>query len=121
MVVANLTTPSNLFHLIRRQLSWEFRKPCFLLSPKSLLRHPSDISSFDEFTESKFSEVIDDDIKNKKSIKKIVLCTGKFYYDLSEYRSSKKIKDVNTRLEQLSPFPQERLKVLLVHTRMQGV
>ena len=114
MVVANLTTPSNLFHLIRRQLSWEFRKPCFLLSPKSLLRHPSVISSFDEFTESKFSEVIDDDIKDKKSIKKIVLCTGKFYYDLSEYRSSKKIKDVAIiRLEQLSPFPQEKIESII--------
>ena len=73
MVVANLTTPANFFHLIRRQLTWEFRKPCFLLSPKSLLRHPLVSSGLDEFTKSKFKEVIDDNVKKKNDIKKIVL------------------------------------------------
>ncbi len=114
MIVANITTPANLFHLIRRQLTWEFRKPCFLLSPKSLLRHPLVISKFEEFTHSKFKEVIDDEIKNKKTIKKIILCTGKFYYDLNEYKSVNKIKDTAIiRLEQLSPFPKNQLENIL--------
>ena len=106
MVVTNLTTPANFFHLIRRQLAWEFRKPCFLLSPKSLLRHPLVSSGFDEFTKSKFKEVIDDTVKNKNDIKKIVLCTGKFYYDLIEHKTKNKIKNTAIiRIEQLSPFP----------------
>ena len=111
MVVANLTTPANLFHMIRRQLTWDFRKPCFLLSPKSLLRHPSVISKFDDFTKSNFKEVIDDNVKNKNKIKKIILCTGKFYYDLIEYRKkNKKENAAIIRVEQLSPFPKIALE-----------
>ena len=114
MVVANLTTPANLFHLIRRQLAWEFRKPCFLLSPKSLLRHPSVISNFDDFTNSQFQEIIDDNVKSKKLIKKVILCTGKFYYDLDEYRQGNNIKDVAiVRIEQLSPFPKSKIEKIL--------
>ena len=114
MVVANLTTPANLFHLIRRQLAWEFRKPCFLLSPKSLLRHPSVISNFDDITNSQFQEIIDDNVKSKKLIKKVILCTGKFYYDLDEYRQGNNIKDVAiVRIEQLSPFPKSKIEKIL--------
>ncbi len=114
MVVANLTTPANLFHLIRRQLAWEFRKPCFLLSPKSLLRHPSVISNFDDFTNSQFQEIIDDNVKSKKLIKRVILCTGKFYYDLDEYRQGNNIKDVAiVRIEQLSPFPKSKIEKIL--------
>ena len=66
VIVANLTTPANFFHLLRRQLSWNFRKPCFVLTPKSLLRHPDLFSTVNEFTKSRFMEVIDDEISKKK-------------------------------------------------------
>ena len=113
MVVVNLTTPANLFHLIRRQLAWDFRKPCFVLSPKSLLRHPKVFSKLSDFTDSSFKEVIDD-CDNKNKIKKIVLCTGKFFYDLEEFKHKNKVEDVSIiRIEQLSPFPLDKvLKIL---------
>ena len=110
MIVSNITTPANLFHLLRRQLNWKFRKPCFVLSPKSLLRHPLVISKFDEFTNSNFKELINDDFINHNQVTKIVFCTGKFYYDLHEYRIKNKIKSVALiRIEQLHPFPIEQV------------
>jgi len=110
MIVSNITTPANLFHLLRRQLNWKFRKPCFVLSPKSLLRHPLVISQFDEFTKSNFKELINDDFINNNQVTKIVFCTGKFYYDLHEYRIKNKIKNVALiRIEQLHPFPIEQV------------
>ena len=110
MIVANITTPANFFHLIRRQLSWEFRKPCFVLSPKSLLRHPKVYSDFRDFTDYNFQEVIDDTI-DKGNVKKIVLCTGKIYYDLNQYREKNNIKDTAIlRIEQISPFPLNLIK-----------
>ena len=110
MIVANITTPANFFHLIRRQLSWEFRKPCFVLSPKSLLRHPKVYSDFRDFTDYNFQEVIDDTI-DKGNVKKIVLCTGKIYYDLNQYREQNNIKDTAIlRIEQISPFPLNLIK-----------
>ena len=110
MIVSNITTPANLFHLLRRQLNWKFRKPCFVLSPKSLLRHPLVISQFDEFTKSNFKELINDDFINNNQVTKLVFCTGKFYYDLHEYRIKNKIKNVALiRIEQLHPFPIEQV------------
>ncbi|MEQ8423832.1 MAG: 2-oxoglutarate dehydrogenase E1 component, partial [Cyclobacteriaceae bacterium] len=93
MVVANPTTPANIFHLLRRQVTWEFRKPCIVFSPKSLLRHPSVISPVSEFTKGGFSETIDDPT-SPKSVKKLIFCSGKIYYDLSEARQKKKIKNI---------------------------
>ena len=93
MVVTNLTTPANFFHLIRRQLAWNFRKPCFVLSPKSLLRHPKVFSNISEFTNSTFEEVIDV-CKNKSKVKKVIFCTGKFFYDLDEYKEKNKIESI---------------------------
>ncbi len=108
MTVANITTPANFFHIIRRQLKRPFRKPLIIMSPKSLLRHPLCISDFDEFkTGKKFKELIDDSsIKDAQKIKRVLYCTGKIYYALLE----KKIKDHRddiaiVRLEQLYPFP----------------
>ena len=113
MVVTNLTTPANFFHLIRRQLAWEFRKPCFVLSPKSLLRHPRVYSKFSEFTESSFQEIIED-CDNRSKIKKVVLCTGKFFYDLDDYKKKNKVKNVSLiRIEQLSPFPLKKIIALI--------
>ncbi|MEO5600262.1 MAG: 2-oxoglutarate dehydrogenase E1 component [Cyclobacteriaceae bacterium] len=114
IIVANPTTPANFFHLLRRQVTWPFRKPCIVLSPKSLLRHPSVVSPVKEFSEGSFQEVIDDVNAHPKEISRVVLCTGKIYYDLLEVQLKKKIKDTAViRIEQLHPFPEKQVKVLL--------
>ncbi len=114
MIVANLTRAANFFHLLRRQIVWEFRKPCIVFSPKSLLRHPGVASPVDDFTKGTFQEVIDDPEANAKDVKRIVLCSGKIYFDLQEFRQKKKIKDTAViRLEQLHPFPEKQLRTIL--------
>jgi 2-oxoglutarate dehydrogenase E1 component len=114
LVVANPTTPANFFHLMRRQVTWPFRKPCVVFSPKSLLRHPSVISPMKEFIDGSFNEVIDDPNVNAKEVKRLVLCTGKIYYDLLETQQKKKNKDTAVvRLEQLHPFPENQVKAIL--------
>ncbi|WP_421894000.1 2-oxoglutarate dehydrogenase E1 component [Marinoscillum sp.] len=114
MIVADVTTPANLFHLVRRQLTWEFRKPCIVFSPKSLLRHPKVVSPLEEFTKGNFQEVIGDDYVTNKSVKKVLLCTGKVYFDLQEEQQKKKVKDIAiVRLEQLYPFPKKQLEAVL--------
>ena len=114
MIVANPTTASNFFHLLRRQVTWPFRKPCIVLSPKSLLRHPSVVSPMKEFTEGSFREVIDDVNVNAKEVTRLVLCCGKIYYDLLEAQLKKKIKDTAiVRMEQLHPFPEKQVKAIL--------
>lgn len=114
MIVANPTTAANIFHLLRRQVMWEFRKPCVVFSPKSLLRHPQVGSPVKEFTKGSFQEVIDDPNVNSKDIKKVLLCTGKVYYDLLEGAQKRKTKDVAiVRLEQLHPFPEKQLATVL--------
>jgi len=114
MVVANVTSPSNFFHLLRRQLAWEFRKPCIVMSPKSLLRHPKVISPIEEFTSGSFREVIPDSFTVKKDTKRVILCTGKIYYDLEEAREKEGVKDVAiVRIEQLHPLPIKLIKKVL--------
>jgi 2-oxoglutarate dehydrogenase E1 component len=114
MIVSNPTTPANFFHLLRRQVTWPFRKPCIVLSPKSLLRHPSVISPMKEFTGGSFREVIDDINVNAKEVTRLVLCCGKIYYDLLETQLKKKIRDTAlVRLEQLHPFPEKQVKAIL--------
>lgn len=114
MVVANLTTPANLFHLLRRQVKWEFRKPCVVFSPKSLLRHPGVVSPVEDFTKGGFQEVIDDSYVTKKNVKKVLFCTGKIYFDLLEEQQKRKAKDIAIiRLEQLHPFPKKQLSAIL--------
>lgn len=114
MIVANPTTPANIFHLLRRQVMWEFRKPCIVFSPKSLLRHPLVVSPLKEFTKGSFQEVIDDATVVAKDIKKVVLCTGKVYYDLIEGMQKKKTREVAlVRVEQLHPFPEKQLNAVL--------
>ena len=110
MIVTNITTPSNLFHAMRRQLTWEFRKPLINMSPKSLLRHPKVMSPIKEFTSGTFLEVIGDNYADKKQVKKILLCSGKIYFDLFEEQQKNKRKDVAIiRLEQLHPFPEAQV------------
>ena len=114
LIVVNLTTPANIFHLFRRQLTWHFRKPCVVFSPKSLLRHPKVVSPISDFTHGKFKEIIDDSYVTKKSVKRLLLCTGKVYYDLLEEQQTKKIKDIAlVRVEQLHPFPKKQFEAIL--------
>ncbi|MDH4091604.1 MAG: 2-oxoglutarate dehydrogenase E1 component [Cyclobacteriaceae bacterium] len=114
MIVANPTTPANFFHLLRRQVAWPFRKPCIVFSPKSLLRHPAVLSPIKDFTAGSFSEVIDDPTVSAKQVKRVILCSGKIYYDLAEVQHKKKVKDIAiVRMEQLHPFPEEQLKNVL--------
>lgn len=114
MVVANITTPSNFFHALRRQLTWEFRKPLVVMSPKSLLRHPKAVSPVEEFTSGRFREVIEDTYATKSTAKKVVLCSGKVYFDLQEKQEKDKRKDVAIiRVEQLHPFPKTQIDKLL--------
>ncbi len=110
IIACNITTPANFFHMLRRQLTWEFRKPCVVFSPKSLLRHPKVVSPVKDVTTGSFQEVIGDSYVTNKSVKKVVLCTGKVYYDLLEKQQEDKIKDVALiRVEQLHPFPFKQL------------
>ncbi len=113
MQVCNLTTPANLFHVLRRQIKRDFRKPLIIMSPKSLLRHPKVVSAWKEFTAGAFQEVMPDpkasDLRNAEAL---VLCSGKLYYDLDEAREKTYTKSQNTvivRVEQLYPFPRVQL------------
>jgi 2-oxoglutarate dehydrogenase E1 component len=110
IVVANITEPSNFFHLLRRQLTWEFRKPCVVMSPKSLLRHPKVNSPIEEFTSGRFRELILDGEADPAKVSRVVLCSGKIYYELAEAREKEKIEDVAIlRLEQLHPLPKNQI------------
>ncbi|MGF7026714.1 2-oxoglutarate dehydrogenase E1 component [Sphingobacterium multivorum] len=113
MVLANCTTPANYFHLLRRQLVREFRKPLVVFTPKSLLRHPKVVSPLKDFTEAAFQEVIDDANVAAKDVKRVLFCSGKVYYDLLEKQETDKRKDIAiVRLEQLFPIPTEQLKAI---------
>ncbi len=114
MVVANLTTPANIFHALRRQVKWDFRKPLIIFSPKSLLRHPECVSTVKDLTDGSFQEIIDDSSVNAKDVKRLLMCTGKVYYDLKAKQVKDKRKDVAiVRLEQLYPMPEEQTYKLL--------
>ncbi|WP_312482865.1 2-oxoglutarate dehydrogenase E1 component [Sphingobacterium multivorum] len=113
MILANCTTPANYFHLLRRQLVREFRKPLVVFTPKSLLRHPKVVSPLKDFTEAAFQEVIDDANVAAKDVKRVLFCSGKVYYDLLEKQETDKRKDIAImRLEQLFPIPTEQLKAI---------
>jgi len=114
MFVANCTTPANFFHLIRRQMKGTFRKPLIIFTPKSLLRHPLAVSKVEEFTKGTFQRLIPDPLVKPKQAKKLVFCSGKFYYDLIDARAEKERMDVAiVRLEQLFPLPQQEIQAQL--------
>ena len=114
MVIANLTTPSNIFHALRRQLTWEFRKPLVVMSPKSIFRHPKVVSKMDAFTKGSFQEVIGDEYADKAKVKRVLICSGKVYFDLLDRQEKDKRKDVAIiRLEQLHPFPTKQVEAEL--------
>ena len=113
MIVADCTTPANFFHLLRRQMKREYRKPLVVFTPKSLLRHPKAVSSLNDLANGSFQEVIDDTI-DPKQVKKLVFCTGKFYYDLLTERETLNRNDVGLiRIEQLFPLHLEKLQNII--------
>jgi len=114
MVVTNVTTSANFFHLLRRQLAWPFRKPLVVFSPKANLRHPGSYSLMSDFTTGGFKEVIDDEtIKDASAVKKVLFCSGKMYFDLAERRQKENNPAIAIiRLEQIYPLPQKQLDEL---------
>ncbi len=114
VTVANVTTPANLFHLLRRQLVRPFRKPLVLMSPKSGLRHPEVVSELKDFhTGTRFLEVMDDPSSKPAKVKTLLLCSGKVYYDLLDKKRTDKREDVAiVRLEQLYPLPEKQLDAI---------
>ncbi|WP_353128760.1 2-oxoglutarate dehydrogenase E1 component [Parapedobacter pyrenivorans] len=114
MQIVNCTTPANLFHVLRRQIKRDYRKPLVVFTPKSLLRHPKVVSNLSEFTgKSQFQEIIDDSFVKSADVKRVLFCSGKIYYDLLEKQQADKRKDVAVvRVEQLYPTPMDKLRAV---------
>ncbi len=114
MVITNVTTSANFFHVLRRQLAWNFRKPLINFSPKANLRHVGSYSHKSEFTSGGFKEIIDDVfVQNATEVKKVLFCSGKMYFDLAERQAKDNRTDVAViRLEQIYPLPQKQLDEL---------
>ena len=114
MYVVDVTTPANLFHVLRRQVKPNFRKPLVVFTPKSLLRHPKVVSPIDDFTKGTFQPIILENEIPVKNTKTLVFCTGKFYYDLIDEREKQGRDDVAIiRLEQLFPLPKKEIENIL--------
>ena len=108
------STPAQIFHLLRRQAIRKMRRPLVVISPKSLLRNPVVTSTIEDLTEGKFKCVIDDELNSKKDVTRVVMCSGKIYYDLLQKRNEDKIKDTAlVRIEQLYSFPYDDLESIL--------
>ncbi len=114
MVITNITTAANFFHVLRRQLAWPFRKPLVEFTPKANLRHPGSYSEIAAFTSGGFKEVYDDEtIKEAASVTKVLFCSGKVYFDLLERKQKDNRTDIAIiRLEQIYPLPQNQLDAL---------
>jgi 2-oxoglutarate dehydrogenase E1 component len=109
--VANCTTPANFFHVLRRQLHRDFRKPLIIFTPKSLLRHPKCVSFIDDFTSGGFHELIDDGSADAASVERILFCSGKIYYELLEKQQAEERRDIAIiRIEQLYPTPVQQMR-----------
>jgi 2-oxoglutarate dehydrogenase E1 component len=114
MQIVNASTPANYFHLLRRQVKRDFRKPLVVFTPKVLLRHPMAVSRIEEMSNGSFSEVIDDSDAQAKDIDTVVMCSGKIYYEMKE-----KAKELETdnmafvRVEQLYPWPKNKIQEML--------
>lgn len=112
--VANTSTPANHFHLLRRQINRDFRKPLVVFSPKMLLRHPRAVSSLDELAKGSFQEVIDDPKAKAANIDSVVLCSGKFYYEATEKAEELGVDNMAfVRIEQLYPLPNKQIDAIL--------
>jgi 2-oxoglutarate dehydrogenase E1 component len=112
--IVNCTTPANQFHALRRQIKRDFRKPLICFTPKKLLRYPSCVSSVKDFTAGGFQEVLDDTTATSKSVKKVIFCSGKIFYDLIEAKQKNGADSLAiVRLEQLYPFPALQLQAIV--------
>ncbi len=110
MQVVNASSPANYFHLLRRQLKREFRKPLVVFTPKVLLRHPMAVSTIEEMSKGGFSEIIDDAEANANEIDSLVLCSGKIYYEMKQKAKDLNVKNMAfVRMEQLYPWPENQL------------
>ncbi len=114
MVITNITTAANLFHALRRQLTWNFRKPMINFSPKANLRSPWTFSDIQDFTQGGFKELIDDSfVQDPTQVKKVLFCSGKISYELAEKQKTENRNDIAiVRLEQLYPLPVNQIKAL---------
>lgn len=113
MQIVNCTTPANFFHVLRRQVIRDYRKPLVVFTPKSLLRHPRVVSNISDFTNGQFQEVIDDPAVKAAEVKRVLFCSGKIYYDLLEKQETDQRGDVAiVRIEQLYPTPMDRLRAI---------
>jgi 2-oxoglutarate dehydrogenase E1 component len=122
MQIVNTSTPANHFHLLRRQLKREFRKPLVVFSPKMLLRYPAATSTLEEMVNGSFQEVIDDATANTKLIDTVVLCSGKFYYELKEKAQQIGVENMAfVRIEQLYPLPQIQIEAILAKYNAKNV
>ncbi|MDG4946303.1 2-oxoglutarate dehydrogenase E1 component [Weeksellaceae bacterium KMM 9713] len=114
MIIANCTTPANFFHLLRRQMKADYRKPLVIFTPKSLLRHPRVNATIEELSEGAFQPIIQDEVKSKKKVERVVFCTGKLYYDLLEKKEEIKDEKVAlVRLEQLYPLHKDKMQEII--------
>ncbi|MDF0719844.1 2-oxoglutarate dehydrogenase E1 component [Kaistella sp. PBT33-4] len=114
MIVANCTTPANYFHLLRRQLKFNFRKPLVVMTPKSLLRHPRVVSPLEDLAQGSFQPILDDAQAEASKVEKLVLCTGKLYYELLAKKEELACENIAlVRLEQLYPLQQDKVEEIL--------
>ncbi len=115
MEICNCTTPAQYFHLLRRHIKSAIRRPLVIMTPKSLLRHSEARSGIEDFTKGSFQEVINDNaIKNKSNVKRIIISSGKVYYELNHYRKENNINDAALiRLEQFYPYPGKIIEKIL--------
>ena len=114
MFIADCTTPANMFHLLRKQMKANYRKPLIVFTPKSLLRHPKVVSTVDEFANGSFKMLIDDENAKAEKVKTLVFVTGKFYYDLLEEQEKQGREDVAlVRIEQLFPLPVDDIREII--------
>lgn len=113
MVVANITSPANYFHLLRRQLKWAFRKPLIVMSPKSLLRHPKVVSPLEDFATGSFQPILDDPTADPKKVEKLVLCSGKLYFELLAKKEELNCENIAlVRFEQLYPLQTDAVEAI---------
>ena len=114
IVVTNITSAANLFHALRRQLTWNFRKPMIVFSPKANLRNPGTYSKVEEFLQGGFKEVLDDEfVQDAAGVKKVLFCTGKIYFELAEKQAKENRQDIAiVRLEQIYPLAQDQLNAV---------
>ncbi len=109
--VCNPTTTAQYFHLLRRQTKRDFRKPLVIMTPKSLLRAPEAMSREHELTSGHFHDILDDQVDDRGSIRRMIFCSGKIYYELKRYRDENDIRDTAIiRIEQLYPFNEELIE-----------